>query len=97
MTQGSERHRDSGEFFGLERLLWDDRYSGALSASYQQQLAEAERELAVEMRAGDGRAEALDAERNRALLDAIKVARSVLSAACDALREREAPVFGPRA
>lgn len=96
-VRSAERRRDAGEYFGFERLLWDDRDTGTLSARYQTQLADAERELAAVVKEVNDGVKPAETERNRALLDAIRVARSVLAAAREALRERGSPVLGPRA
>lgn len=99
MIDGTARRRDPREFFGLERLLWEDRRAGTLSGRHLELLAKAEREIALAI-AGSGAesgATAAEIKRMRALLDAITVACDVLTAARDALRDREQPVLGPRA
>lgn len=99
MIDGTVRRRDPREFFGLERALWEDRHAGTLSGRQLELLAKAQRELGAAVAASDPQSEAAaaDIKRTRALLDAITVARDVLSAARDALRDRDGPVFGPRA
>lgn len=87
------RRRQPGEFFGLERALWEDRHRGVLSTELIERLNGAARRVEA------GLASALGAERARLtrLHEGLRTAREVLEAARDALREGETPALGPRA
>lgn len=87
------RRRQPGEFFGLERQLWEDRHRGVLSAELIERLNGAARSVEAGLPA------ALGAERARLtrLHEGLRTARDVLEAARDALREGETPALGPRA
>lgn len=97
MTHGSERRRGADEYFGLERLLWEDRRDGSVCRGFLEQLARAERELGADLGERGAALAPAEADRHRALLEAVRAARAVLSAARDAVRERDVPVFAPRA
>jgi hypothetical protein len=87
------RRRQPGEFFGLERQLWDDRHRGVLSTELIERLNGAAKSVEA------GLPSALGAERARLtrLHEGRRAAREVLEAARDALREGETPALGPRA
>lgn len=84
MNNENTRRRDSGEFFGLERALWEDRQNGTLCAGYLARLAAAEAELSAAMPGAAGS----DPAVNAGLLAAVQAAREVLEAAKEAVRDR---------
>jgi hypothetical protein len=87
------RRRQPGEFFGLERQLWEDRHRGVLSTELIERLNGAAKDVEA------GLPTAVGAERTRLtrLHEGLRTAREVLEAARDALREGETPALGPRA
>ena len=93
MNQATTRRRQPGEFFGLERQLWEDRPRGVLSTELIERLNGAAKSVEAGLPA------ALGAERGRLarLHEGLRTAREVLEAARDALREGETPALGPRA
>lgn len=76
------RRRVPGEFFGLERLLWEDRNSGQLAAHYLRLLDQAD--AALSNRAARPLSSE-EADRIGALRAAIQRGRIVLQAARQAM------------
>lgn len=76
------RTRAPGEFFGLERELWDDRDSGQRVAAY---LALLDRTARVLVQRARQAPDAEEAARIAALQQAVSSGRSVLLASRDAI------------